>query len=194
MDHSMAMARELTDALWTEEAQVVRAAQTNPAAFAPLYSRYRDRVYAYLRTRTRRPEDAADLTQQVFLQAIDALPRYRPGRAPFAAWLFRIARNTAANAHRRRREHINWDLLPPALQPRAESDLDAHVIQRESLEALDTLLRSCGSTAREMLTLHYAAGLTIAETARVTGKSEAAVKKQISRTIRALKEQHDEQP
>jgi RNA polymerase sigma-70 factor (ECF subfamily) len=68
------------------------------------------------------------------------------------------------------------------------------VIRRERLEALDLLLRSCGSTAREMLALHFAAGLTIAETARVTGKSEAAVKKQISRTIRALKEQHHEQP
>jgi RNA polymerase sigma-70 factor (ECF subfamily) len=41
-----------------------------------------------------------------------------------------------------------------------------------------------------MLALHYAAGLTIAETAQVVGKSEAAVKKQISRTIRALKEQY----
>ena len=62
------------------EAALVRAAQEDLTAFAPLYERYRDRIYAYLRTRTRSAEDAADLTQQVFLQALDALPRYRPQR------------------------------------------------------------------------------------------------------------------
>ena len=65
------------------EAALVRAAQEDLTAFAPLYERYRDRIYAYLRTRTRSAEDAADLTQHVFLQALDALPRYRPQRVPF---------------------------------------------------------------------------------------------------------------
>jgi RNA polymerase sigma-70 factor (ECF subfamily) len=190
MDQSMAIPREHPDAFAADETALVQAARNDPAAFAPLYSQYRDRVYAYLRTRTRSPEDAADLTQQVFLQALDALPRYRPGRAPFTAWLFRIAHNAAANAHRRRRDQVPWDLLPPALQPRAESDLDGHVIRQENLVVLEALLRSCSPAGREMLALHFAADLTIAETARVVGKSEAAVKKQISRTIRALKEQY----
>jgi RNA polymerase sigma-70 factor, ECF subfamily len=192
MDLSMAMRHERADMCETDEIDLVQAARIDPAAFAPLYSQYRDRVYAYLRTRTRTPEDAADLTQQVFLHAIDALPRYRSGRAPFAAWLFRIAHNAAANAHRRRKDHVAWDLVPPALQPRDGSDLEGQVIRRERLDILETLLRSCTPAGREMLALHYAAGLTIAETAQVVGKSEAAVKKQISRTIRALKEQnHD---
>jgi RNA polymerase sigma-70 factor (ECF subfamily) len=194
MDQSMAIARESGDTARSEEALLVSAAQKDSAAFAPLYRQYRDRVYAYLRTRAPTPEDAADLTQQVFLQALDALPRYRSGRAPFAAWLFRIARNAAANHHRRRRNHVAWDLLPPALHPRDDSDLEAQVLRRESLELLETVLRSCNAASREMLALHFAAGLTIAETARVVGKSEAAVKKQISRTIHALKEQYHDRP
>jgi RNA polymerase sigma-70 factor (ECF subfamily) len=192
MDRSMALAGELGDTHGGEEARLIRAAQDDRSAFAPLYARYRDRVYAYLRTRTLTAEDAADLTQQVFLQAIDALPRYRPGRAPFAAWLFRIARNAAINHHRRHRDQIPWDLLPASLQPRTEGGLEAHALQRERLEALEEVLCSCNAVTREMLALHFAAGLSIAETARVVGKSEPAVKKHISRTIRALKEQYHE--
>lgn len=190
MDRSVALVRAPEERADADEAALIRAAQDEAAAFGPLYRQYRDRIYAYLRTRTATTEDAADLTQQVFLQAIDALPRYRAGRSPFAAWLFRIARNAAINHHRRRREHLPWDLLPAALQPRTGAELEAQVLQHERLEALDAMLRSCSGATREILALHYAAGLTVAETARVLGKSEAAVKKQISRTLRSLKEQY----
>lgn len=101
----MASERDVGDA----EASLVRAAQADPRLFAALYQRYADRVYADLRARTSLPEDAADLTQQAFLQALDALPDYRPGRAPFAAWLFRIARNIAVDHHRRHRQTVTWD-------------------------------------------------------------------------------------
>ena len=172
------------------EDELVRAAQADPAAFGPLYERYRDRIYAYLRTRTRSADDAADLTQQVFLQALDALPRYRIRGAPFAAWLLRIARNVAINDHKRRRETLAWDLLPDALHPPLGDGPEAQALQRESATRLQDALTACDAKAREVLALHFAAGLTVRETAAVVGRSEAAVKKQLTRTIRALKEQY----
>ncbi len=72
--------------------------------------------------RTTTEEDAADLTQHVFVQALHALPQYRVRAAPFAAWLFRIARNVAIDAHRRRRITVAWDFIPEALQPMGERD------------------------------------------------------------------------
>ena len=179
-------------AIQETESALIQAAQKDPAAFAPLYQRYRDRIYAYLRTRTRTAEDAADLTQQVFLQALDALPHYRSGRAPFVAWLVRIARNTAATYYKRHRPTITWDLVPESLQPLAEDDLDARVAQREAVARLHVVLGACDAGTREVLALHFAAQLTVAETAAAVGKSEAAVKKQLTRTIHALKEQYHE--
>jgi RNA polymerase sigma-70 factor (ECF subfamily) len=175
-------------------AALILAAQTDPAAFAPLYQHYRDRIYAYLRTRTRSAEDAADLTQQVFVQALDALPRYRVGRVPFAAWLARIAHNLAANYHLRHRQTLAWDSIPEALHPASDEDPAARLLEREALAQLGTVLLTCSASTREMLALHYAARLTIAETAAALGKSEAAVKKQLTRTIHALKEKYDAQP
>ena len=90
----------------SDEVALVRAAREEPSAFGTLYDRYLGRIYAYLRARSSNDEEAADLTQQVFLQALDALPRYREGRVPFAAWLFRIARNAAIDSHRRRRTSV----------------------------------------------------------------------------------------
>ena len=173
------------------DSDLVRAAQADSAAFAPLYQRYRDRVYRYLRTRTSSDEDAADLTQQVFLQALDALPRYRIQQTPFAAWLTRIAHNLAAN-DRRRKTTVPWDCVPEALQPLAEGDLDDHVLHDEALAQLREAIQTFNASAREVLALHFAAGLTIAETAAVVGRSEAAVKKQLTRTLHVLKERYHE--
>ena len=199
-----------------DEVALIRAAQEHPPAFAPLYQRYRDRIHAYLRTRVATTEDAADLTKQVFLQALDALPRYRVRGAPFAAWLFRIARNAAANHHRRHRQTIAWDLEPQTLHPltgegpdarivrrapvswdrapeafrAGEGDPAAEVLRRDDLAHLVALVNALEPVKRELLILRFVAGLSTPEIARVVGKSEAATKKQIWRSLQTLKEQY----
>jgi RNA polymerase sigma-70 factor (ECF subfamily) len=177
-----------------DDVALVRAARENRAAFGLLYERYVDRIYAYLRARTGNPEDAADLTQQVFLQALEALPRYRVGQAPFAAWLFRIARNAAINAHRRRPHVVAWDLVPEALQPVVEDDLAAGLIQRERVARLRTLFGALDAGARELLVLRFTARLTMAEVAAVIGVSEGAAKMRLIRALRSLKEHYHDDP
>ncbi len=97
-----------------DERAWVHAAQADATRFTVLYHMYVDRVYRYLLARTSSAEDAADLMQQVFLQALDALSKYRERSLPFAAWLFRIARNVAIDAHRRRQSTLGWDAVPLA--------------------------------------------------------------------------------
>ena len=182
-----------TDDPLLSDAALVCAARADPAEFAALYRRYRDRIYAYLRTRTHTAEDAADLTQQVFVQALAALPRVRLEQVTIAAWLVRIAHNLVATYHQRYRSTLAWEYLPEALHPLAD-DLEQLVERREALGWLLTAFRSCSPSAREVLALHFAARLTVAETAAVVGRSEAAVKKQLTRTLHTLKEQyHDDQ-
>jgi RNA polymerase sigma-70 factor (ECF subfamily) len=175
-----------------DEAALVAAAQADPAAFDVLYQRYLARVYRYLRAHVGSDDEAADLTQQVFLKALDALPRYRPRGAPFAAWLFQIARHVAADAHRRRRPTLAWDALPEALHPLAAQEPEAAALRLEALAQLGTLLERLDASKRELLALRFAAGLTAPEIAKVVGKRPDAVKKQLSRTIQMLKEQYRE--
>jgi len=168
---------------------LVRRAQADAVAFAPLYERYLPRVYRYARARSAGVDDAEDLTQAIFLRALAALPAYRPRGVPFAAWLFRIARNAVTDSHRRRRESVTWDGLPEAFQRGEAGDPAAFALRREQIDTLRELLRNLAPEKRELLALRFAAGLSSAEIAHATGRSEAAVKKQLSRTIQRLQEQ-----
>ena len=174
-----------------DESALVRAAQASPVAFGQLHLRYETRIYRYLRTRTATDDDAADLTQQVFLQALDALPKYRERGSPFAAWLFRIARNVSTDYHRRRRSTVTWDLLPEALHPTSGQSPEAAVLERETMERLRELLAGLDPERRELVTLRFVARLTVPEIAETIGKSESTVQRQIRGILRGFKEAFD---
>ena len=157
-----------------------------------MYERYADRVYSYLRARSTDDEDAADLTQQVFLKALDALPRYRAGRVPFAAWLFRIARNVAIDFHRRRRHTVAWDSIPEALHPACDGDGPARLERQEMADESGRAFADLAPDAREILVLRFGADLTVAEIAAVIGKSPAATRMRLIRALRTLKEHYDD--
>src|SRR5713101_957952 len=91
------------------ETEWMEAAKTDLAAFEPLYLRYRERIYQYVRLRSPSDEDAADATQEVFLRAMKALPRYQTRGIPVVVWLLRITRHLAINQQRRQRPWVAWD-------------------------------------------------------------------------------------
>lgn len=174
------------------EALLIEQAQTDPAAFAELYRRFLDRIYLYLRTRVACDEDAADLTQQVFLQAFDALPAYRQRGLPFAAWLFQIARNALTDSYRRRRRTISWEAVPEDAQPFLALDLEANILRQESVAQLRKLLAQLDPAKRELLALRFGARLSTPQIAAIVGRSQAAVKKDLTRTLQKLKEHYHE--
>lgn len=193
MDCGSAVVRAGGQGVERDEVTLIRAAQVDPAAFGALHQHYHNQVYWYLRARTSNDDDASDLTQQVFMQALEALPRYRDRGAPFAAWLFRIARNAAINFHRSRRRQrwiIPWSLVPEASMAGPEQEIEAQVLREEALERLHDSVAALNAEKRDLLALRFAAGLTVREIAAVVGKSEAAVKKSLARTMQTLKEQY----
>ena len=182
-----------TDADGTAEddcALIARAVE-DPDAFAELYRRHVRRVFHYLLPYADSAEDAADLTQHVFLRALESLPAYQDRGIPFTAWLFRIARNAATDIYRRGRRTVPWDHTAPVWQPFADDDPEAAVMRAERLNRLRLLIAQLGEEQQEMLRLRFAAGLRVAEIAIVLGKNEAAVQKALKRTLFKLKEQYD---
>ena len=168
---------------------LVRAAKASPDEFAEIYRLYQARVYRYLATRASGPDEAADLTQTVFLRAFHGLRSYRG--PSLAGWLFGIARNAAVDAHRRRRPALPWEAAPETGNGRSPED---EAIQNERLESLRALIADLDTYQRDLLALRFAGELSAREIAPLVGRSEAAVKKQLTRTISNLREQYRDEP
>lgn len=111
------------------------------AAFERLYNRYRQPLYGYLRSMLS-AADADDAFQQTWVRACAALPGYRC-QGKFQAWLFRIARNLAVDAIRRRdrRREVEPEEsgadLPEEREPwRAMADDEFRLLLEEALREL----------------------------------------------------------
>jgi RNA polymerase sigma-70 factor (ECF subfamily) len=174
---------------------LVAAAQADPAAFEALYDAYLPRVYRYLAAHSASPEEAADLTQAVFVKAWQSLDRFRPGPAPFASWLFRIARNSAVDARRRARPAVPWAAVSDSADPGhpAGGSPEDDLLRAERVAELRATLARLDPSRQELLALRYAAGLTAAEIAPIVGKRPEAVKKQLQRILHDLKEHYRDQ-
>jgi len=171
-----------------QELDVSSTGASDPAPFALLYRLHAAAVFRYVRTYTENDEDAADLAQMVFLRVLEALPTYQDRGLPFRAWVFRIARNAAIDTYRSRRRTLPWDHFPATLQPFL-TDVEERAIQREAINRLRVLIGQLSHEKQELLALRFAGGLTVREIASVVGRTEAAVKKQLTRTMRTLREE-----
>jgi RNA polymerase sigma-70 factor (ECF subfamily) len=78
-----------------DDAQLIEYARNGEAeAFGELYERYVQSIFGFIYERVDDRTDAEDLTEEVFLQAWDSLPRYNKREVGFWTYLVRIARNT----------------------------------------------------------------------------------------------------
>jgi RNA polymerase sigma-70 factor, ECF subfamily len=178
-----------------EDAQLVRAARRDLAAFEVLYRRYVTSIYRYLYSRVGNAADAQDLTAQVFIEALQGLDGYRE-RGNFAAWLFTIARHEAADHHRRKHPHLPLDEARDApggvgSLTQSENPLGC-LVRKEALQRLAALVRQLDDDKQELLRLRFAGGLTYREIGRVVGRSEAAVKMAVHRLLRRLEAEWEE--
>lgn len=188
MKNLIALPVEIIQPREDAEHVLVEQAKTDAAVFGILYERYVMYVYHYLRLHAETDEDARDLTQQVFLNAFAALPKYHSRGVPFKAWLFQIASHLATDARRRQRRQTTWDLLPEAIYALPEQNPETLLLKNEALARLRQLLLGLNTYNRELLALRFAAQLSSPEIAKVVGKNPAAVKKQLTRLIQTLKE------
>jgi RNA polymerase sigma-70 factor (ECF subfamily) len=170
-----------------DEPALVRAAQTDAQAFGALYDRYVQRIYRYCYYRTNNAPDAEDLTAQIFLAALEALPRYRQD-GHFAAWLFSIARKKVADFHRRSPQatHVALDesILPPI-----HTDMAVDVETSQRRERLLKQIQALAEEERELIHLRYVAELSFAEIGKALQRNEEAVKKSLYRLIARLKQE-----
>jgi RNA polymerase sigma-70 factor, ECF subfamily len=156
------------------EEVIKRAQQGSPTDIGLLYASYHQNIYRYVYYRTGDVQIAEDLTEDVFLKMIQALPTYRIGAVPFVAWLYQIARNVSIDHYRRSAAHPAVQLSEMLTDPQEElSDLVELNVAGEDLARAMSQLEE---TQRDVLLLRFIESLPIAQTALIMRKSEDAVK------------------
>jgi len=170
------------------ERDIVDAARAgDETALAELYKLYFPRVYRYILARMGNPYDAEDLTEEVFLRVLDAIERFQWREAPFSAWLFRIAHNAVISQRRKEGSRGRSSPLSEAL-PVGSQGPEEMVENRLALNEIMRAAETLPEAQRKVIGLRFAAGLTVAETARAMGKGEGNVKVIQHKAIAKLRE------
>ncbi|MEF9905533.1 ECF subfamily RNA polymerase sigma factor, BldN family [Streptomyces sp. P9-A2] len=167
--------------------ELVERAQAGEAdAFGRLYDQYSDTVYRYIYYRVGSKANAEDLTSETFLRALRRIGTFTWQGRDFGAWLVTIARNLVADhfkSSRFRLEVTTGEMLDANEVARSPED---SVLEYLSNAALLDAVQRLNPQQRECVTLRFLQGLSVAETARVMGKNEGAIKTLQYRAVRTL--------
>jgi RNA polymerase sigma-70 factor (ECF subfamily) len=166
-------------------AALLRAGQAGePAALDQLMALHERALLAFCRGILGHHEDAEDTAQETVFRALRALPRFRPGRAAFRTWLFRIAINVCLDWKRGRRPVEPWDEERSYASREGPSPEALALSRLEVMEALGQL----SPRQRAVLTLKALQGWSVAEIAAVMGWSPIRVQNELAKARRSLVE------
>ncbi len=170
------------------EAELSReAALLREDAWAEIYRRHAQQVFAYIYYRLGDHDVAEDLTADVFVRALAGIKGYSYRGTPLLAWLYRISHNVTVD-HRKsaakRSQHQSTD---------AAGDIEQHPQHPQGLQALDdrrdmmAAIRQLTEDQQQVIILRFYHGLSNADVAKVVGKPESAVKALQGRALRSLR-------
>ena len=179
----------MSDPQRDEERELVEQAKRDPRQFGALYDRHFQQIYRFVYSRVREQTAAEDVTSEVFMKALKAMPRYQDTGRPFAAWLYQIAVNAIADRYRTQRptqaldDFHDLSVAGPALE-----DLAAH---RDEVRRIWSLVEALPHQQRTALVLKFQEDMKIEDIAVAMGKTPGAVKLLIHRGVSRLRDEAD---
>jgi RNA polymerase sigma-70 factor (ECF subfamily) len=166
------------------EREMVLAAQRDRAAFAPLYERYVDQIFAYAYSLTHNRELAEDVTAATFARAMEELPRFEWRGVPYSAWLYRVAANLVAR-QARRPAWVDIDTH----QPTDDASPEVIVEQRDREATVRAAVANLPDDQRQAVLLRFGGELRNREIGEIMDRSEGAVKLLTFRAMTALRKE-----
>ena len=142
----------VTSAVIRSEEDLIEAARHDVATFGRVFEAYKLPVYRYLRSLGNSDIEAADMAAATFERAYHSLSAYRPAGSPMS-WLFRIARNAAIDAGRRRRDAVPLDEVSSDRMPVEERSPETEFLRAERANELVDLVRALPKAQRDAIAL-----------------------------------------
>src|ERR1044072_1712137 len=165
-----------------EAALIDRCRRQDMDAFGKLVDAYQSRVFGFVRRMVVNSEEAADVTQEVFIRAFQSFGRF-DARASVRTWLFRIAYNLCIDRARKLDRSVSE--VGVAAAPDSEEEMDwadnrwqpeMLAMDAELQEAVEEGIRSMSSKLRTVLLLHDREDTPYEEIAKIVGVPVGTVK------------------
>lgn len=161
------------------EDNLVELATKSSQALGRLYRLHEPRISAYVIRRVGNVHEAEDIVANIFMAMVKHLPKYRSTKAPFTAWLYRIATNEINWFFRKQRLLRMFAPIADIAESRRATSDDSEEV-REALSKLPMRYQN-------VLSLHYLEQLSVVEIADVLGIATGTVKSRLSRGRALLK-------
>jgi RNA polymerase sigma-70 factor (ECF subfamily) len=155
-------------------------------AFGLLYDHYNTSVYRFIYYRVGSVALAEDLMSETFFRALRSMSSFKWQGKDFGAWLMTIARNLTADHYKAGRTRLEYATEDMGAHDSATEGPETAVLAQLTNEALLEALGQLPTEQQECLIMRFLQGLSIAETAKVLGRSDGAVKQLQLRGVRNL--------
>ena len=165
------------------------ASAGDDAAFASLVTRFQPAVFRWSLTFARDPDEAEDITQEVFVRVHRQIGNYRSD-GPLQAWLYRITRRTASQLRRTRGRRARLALSAAARPERDvyNTDPGGRVDRQRAATIIHEMFSELPRRQREIFDLIDLQGLSPAEVAERTGMKPVSVRANLFKARRAIRE------
>jgi len=170
-----------------EQRLIKRAKAGNKKAFGELYRKYNLLIYRYILSNTGTPQDAEDLTTDVFIKAWNALDTYEDIGYSYGAFLLKIAKNITIDYHRAQKgEKPIDDEIIENTSPNGKSPAESLTLRNET-KALSQALRKLPDDYLQVLSLRFFSDIDIEQAAEILSRSEGAVRVLQHRALKTLR-------
>jgi RNA polymerase sigma-70 factor, ECF subfamily len=169
----------------TDEELMMQVRAGDVEQLSMLFERHHSRLFGFCLGILGNREAARDLVQEVFFRLLKYRDSFRPD-APFAPWLYRLARNACIDQLRKSGREVvsDADFERPDPTPLVPEELE----RREELAKLQTALGRLPEDKRELLLLARSGTLSYEQIATLLGCSVGALKVRVHRSLQLLRE------
>ena len=179
----------------SDAALVTQVARGDSVAFEVLYDRYASRVLGISLKIIGDQALAEDILQETFWRVWQSAATFQSHLGPFAGWLFRIARNLAIDAYRRRNVRPQAIVTANGSDPILDSTPDPSVDVAEQAQSIfqnqqvRKALTSLSDVQRQVIEMAYFYGMTRQEIAEATGEALGTIHTRARLALQKLREE-----
>ena len=170
----------------TEEAAILRAKE-DPQEFSLLYEKYFKRIFLFILHRMGEKDIAGDLTQEVFIKALQGSKKYELRGLLFSSWLFRIAINEC-NEYSRRKKKIRVVTLEERSVQHLAEELSLEAFPDEIKNKLAYVIQRLKPLEVSIIELRFFENKSFREVGEILDLTEVNAKIRTYRIIDKMKE------